>query len=249
MAIATQDEKPSYLAKPSFLVPCREEAAELLDEGVANLEELRASLNEIWKINRFFGRLESFTRFLPTDKNRTLRIADIGTGAGKLAVYLGEWARRNQIQLELFPIDFSQQVLSIAQENLNAAANVHLVQANGLKLPFAPNSIDYYLSSLVMHHFSPEALIELLGEAYERASKGIIMNDLVRGQLPVAAYHLIRPIFARQFYTWHDGLISIKRAYIPQELKAIADAAGIKSARIYQHFPWRMTLVATKQHG
>jgi SAM-dependent methyltransferase len=235
--------------KSSLLIPERQDAIELLDEGAGSLEELRASLDEVWRINRFFGNLGSLTRFLEAGmQEQHLSIADLGTGSGKMALYLKRWAQRKKFQLDLYPVDFSERVLSIARANTKESPDIHLVQADGVKLPFAPQSIDYYLSTLLMHHFNESALTELLGEAYERARIGIVMSDLVRGVLPIAAYHLIRPVFARQYYTWHDGLVSLRRAYIPEELKAIAQAAGIKRATIYHQFPWRMVLVAYKQH-
>jgi SAM-dependent methyltransferase len=244
------EEKADYLAKASLLIPPRKDQSELLDEGEGSLDDLRASLNEVWNFNRFFGHLGSLKKFLQAgNRHKALRIADIGTGSGKLALYLQQWAHSQPLELEVVAVDFSERVLSIARENLQNRPDIHLVQADGLNLPFAPNCIDFYISSLFLHHFSPEELIELLGNAYEKASGGIIMSDIVRGHLPLAAFRLIQPIFARHYLTQHDGAVSVQRAYIPEELKAIARAAGIKKATIYQQFPWRMSLVAYKQHG
>jgi hypothetical protein len=72
------------------------------------------------------------------------------------------------------------------------------------------------------------------------------MTDLVRGYLPLLAFALIKPIFARHLFTWHDGKRSIQRAYTPDELRTFAQAAGINDVRVQAHFPWRMTLVALK---
>jgi hypothetical protein len=88
--------------------------------------------------------------------------------------------------------------------------------------------------------------MHVLRETYQRSRRGIVMSDLVRSYIPLLAFPLIQPIFARNYLTRHDGLLSIRRAYTPRELRALAQAAGLETARIYCHFPWRMTLIAEK---
>jgi hypothetical protein len=72
------------------------------------------------------------------------------------------------------------------------------------------------------------------------------MSDIVRGRLPQIAFKIGQPVFARSYLTQHDGMVSIQRAYTPDELLQLAQAAEISNARVYQHFPWRMTLVGEK---
>ena len=83
-------------------------------------------------------------------------------------------------------------------------------------------------------------------KSYNRSRRGIVMSDLVRSKLPLLAFHLLQPVFARNYLTHHDGRLSIERAYTPHELRSLAQAAGLETARVYSHFPWRMTLVAEK---
>jgi hypothetical protein len=89
-------------------------------------------------------------------------------------------------------------------------------------------------------------VIDVLRETYNRSRHGIIMSDLIRGYLPLLAFRSIQFIFARHYLTRHDGTLSIRRAYTPDELRSLAQAAGIETARVYSHFPWRMTLVVEK---
>jgi hypothetical protein len=85
-----------------------------------------------------------------------------------------------------------------------------------------------------------------LRECFRAAKKGVVINDLVRGWAPYTAYKLIQPVFARNYLTRIDGALSIRRAYLPAELLHMARSAGLATARVYRHFPWRMTLVALK---
>jgi hypothetical protein len=89
-------------------------------------------------------------------------------------------------------------------------------------------------------------VIALLRRAYGAARHGIVMNDLVRGWLPFYAFKLAQPFFARSYLTRHDGALSVRRAYTPAELLAMAHAADIPNPQVHTYFPWRMTLVADK---
>jgi ubiquinone/menaquinone biosynthesis C-methylase UbiE len=233
----------------SFLVPERVDEPELLDQGAGNQADVRTNLEEMWRINVLFGGLRSLTYHLNPllrKTTRPLRIVDVGTGSGRLPLYLMRLAQRHKLQVHIYPLDLSARNLAVAQENINSNPAIHLVKADALALPFAENAIDYYLSSLVLHHFPPDELIQFLSESYRLAKRGIIMNDIVRGYLPLSAFRHIQPFFARHFLTRHDGILSIRRAYTVAELRELAQAAGIENARAYSHLPWRMTLVAEK---
>jgi hypothetical protein len=69
------------------------------------------------------------------------------------------------------------------------------------------------------------------------------MSDLVRHAVPYWFMKATTPVFARSPMTRHDAAVSIRRAYRPQELQAVAAAAGLREAQIFRHFPYRMTLV------
>jgi len=81
---------------------------------------------------------------------------------------------------------------------------------------------------------------------FQSANKGIIMSDVTRGRLPLVAFKISQPIFARNFLTRHDGMVSIRRAYTPDELLHLAHTAGLSNIHIYKHWGWRMTLIAEK---
>lgn len=239
------------IGAPAFLVPPRCDQPELLDLGAGTPDDVRASLYEMWRLNHVFGGIHALTaHLLPLlqQAQQPLCVADIGTGAASIAHYLDRWAASHHLKLKILALDISGRNLDVARENNNAAARVRLVQADAEALPLAAGVVDYYISSLFLHHFAPAQVIQMLRAMYQRARRGIIMSDLVRGHLPMMAFGVIQPIFARNVLTRHDGRVSIRRAYRPRELLALAHAANIPNARVFMHFPWRMTLVAEKHH-
>lgn len=245
-----------HIGAARWLVPRRQNIPELLEQGAGTPAEVRANLREMWRINRYLGGLNALTaqlfprlRRLWHSENRPLSVVDVGTGSGEVARHIGHWAQRQHIELTVLGLDISVRNLAFAAENTASTDNVQLLQADATALPFAPHQIDYYISSLVLHHFSPAEVITLLCHTYTRSRYGIVMNDLTRGHLPTIGFRLIQPFFARNYLTRHDGLVSIHRAYTPGELVQLATEAGIEQPRVIYAFPFRMTLVAEKPHG
>ena len=237
----------SEMGATSFLIPTRTDQPELLDQDVGSMADVRTNLIEMWRVNRYFGGVKALTCHLYPlllQGSQPLSVVDIGTGSGEMGALLTRWAKQNGRHLLICALDKSERNLLVAREKIIDSMN--LMQADACALPFAEGQVDYFISSLFLHHLSPEQVIGVLRETYHRSRRGIVMSDLVRSYIPLLAFQLIQPVFARHYLTRHDGSLSIRRAYTPQELCSLARAAGLETARIYRHFPWRMTLVAEK---
>ncbi len=235
--------------RAGLLVPPREEADELLDLGVGTPDEVTASLNDLWRINRYLGGLRALTTHLYprlTALAVPATCVDIGAGDGRVAASIAGWASRQRHDVRVIALDLLQRHLSRAVPHAQATPNLSLLQADATRLPFAPETVDYYVSSLVLHHFTPEQAVVLLRAAYRSARRGLIVSDLMRGYLPLVGFKLIQPVFARSPITRYDGVVSIKRGYTPDELRLLAYEAGIPHPRVFVHPLWRMTLVADK---
>jgi ubiquinone/menaquinone biosynthesis C-methylase UbiE len=222
---------------------------ELLDLGEGTLSDVAENLAEMQRFNDIFGGTHALTRHLYPRlllHNRPIRLADLGTGGGGLPVTLVQWARRLGISLRVLAVDWSQRTLTVAARRHHKFPEINLVRADALCLPFQEGQVDYIISSLFLHHFSPDRLVVLLRDSYRIAARGLIMSDLARGWLPYLGFKLAQPLMARSYLTRQDGAVSIRRAYTPGELNQIAQAAGLHDSRVYSHFPGRMTLVVEK---
>jgi hypothetical protein len=117
--------------------------------------------------------------------------------------------------------------------------------ADAFRLPFRPASFDFVFSSLFLHHFTNEQVVDLFGNFRSVARRAVLAIDLDRGPL---AYHFLPN--TRWLFRWHDitisdGQISVAAALTKDELLALALRAGLENAKVRVHRPWsRLSLIA-----
>ena len=224
----------------------RVDQLELLDQGQGSDRDVAQNLAEMQRINNALGGTRALTRHLyprlRAGRAERQTVIDLGAGGAGIPRRLQAWAARRSIPLRVVGVDHSARILAAAQHG----APVSLLRADALCLPLAPGSVDWVISTLFLHHFPPDSVVALLHSAYRLARRGLVMSDLVRGRLPYLAFHAAAPLFARNYLTRLDGALSIRRAYTPDELRALAERAGLRGAKVHAHFPWRMTLVVER---
>ena len=229
------------------LTPARLEAEEWLDQGRGSAADVAANLAEMARTNRWLGGTRALTRHL-LPRLRAIAgpvtVLDLGTGAAELPLTLAAWARAHGRSLRVIGLDWSARNLAVARAGTAGRQGISLLNADSARLPLAAGSVDFVISTLFIHHLTPTEVVALLRAAQTIARRGVIMSDLVRGWLPLAAFKLVQPLFARHPMTRHDGALSIRRAYTPDELRALAGEAGLRGFKVYTHWPWRLSLVA-----
>jgi ubiquinone/menaquinone biosynthesis C-methylase UbiE len=227
----------------------RRDTPELLDCGVGTQDDVATNLAEMWRLNTYFGGVKAVTDYLYpciSQVDAPIAVLDLGTGAAQLLRTIAEWGRANGQALRFIGVDWAARNLAVARRSVAGFPEIALLHADALNPPYGDNSVDYVISSLFIHHLKPEQVIQLLSLSYRVARRGIVMSDLIRGWLPLIGFKLIQPFFARHFLTRHDGALSIRRAYTPEEMRELAHAAGLGQAQIYKRWPSHMALVASK---
>jgi ubiquinone/menaquinone biosynthesis C-methylase UbiE len=211
------------------------------------LADLDANLADIRFLNRWFGGTEAAwtgVRSLSSDEDR-LCILDVATGSADIPVGLWERAARINMSLEITGLDASTEVLTDARK-IAARIPIRLVQADARALPWPPDSFDVVLCCLALHHFDPRDARQVLREMWRTCRRGIVVTDLTRGYVSLAATWLVTRTLARNRVTRHDGPLSVLRAYTPAELRQMAAESGIVGADVRRHSFFRQVLVARK---
>jgi len=236
-----------------WLLCQRREAEEWLDQGIGTLDAVEQSLADLNRINLWLGGLRSLTRHLLPRLRRwpseVCHILDLGAGGGTIAYKLARWGRLHQRPLRVFALDVRLPHLQWAQRQLAGWPEIILVQGDAWAPPVAEGSVDAVISSLFLHHFTPDELRQLLPCWANLARRSMIMSDLVRHPLPYWFMQVASPVFARSPITRHDAAVSLRRAYTPKELRTIIDQAGLQEAQLFCHVPYRMTLVLDRDEG
>jgi SAM-dependent methyltransferase len=195
----------------------------------------RASLRDLARINRYLGGYYVLGRLFDGVVKTTdsFSVLDIGAASGDM----GAAIRRRYQHAQVTSLDYKG-------EHLAQAAAPKLV-ADAFHLPLRPASFDFVFSSLFLHHFANDQVVELFRSFRSVARRAVLAIDLDRGPL---AYHFLPT--TRWLFGWHDitvsdGQISVAAALKKDELLALALGAGLSSARVRVHRPWsRLSLVA-----
>jgi Methyltransferase domain len=206
---------------------------EMLDH--APLDVARASLRDLARVNRYLGGYlvlrKIFAGLVQSDES--FSVLDVGAASGDM----GAAIVRGFPNARVTSLDYRA-------DHLAQAADPKLV-ADAFQLPFRPASFDFVFSSLFLHHFTNEQVVELFVSFRSIARRAVLAIDLDRG--PLAYYFLpnTRWLFGWQPITIHDGQISVQAAFKREELRALAARAGLGRADVRVHRPWsRLSMVA-----
>lgn len=233
---------------PSFTVPRgRLRASELLDEPGQPLADVRASLRDVRRINRFLGgtsvTLGHLRRCLGrVPASEPVRVLDLATGSADIPRAAVRWARREGRCLEYTCLDANQTILSEARRGSAGYPEIRFALGDARSLPFRDGSVHLATCSLALHHFDPEDAVRILSEMDRVSSVGLIVNDLRRSRVACFLIRLLTELLRANRLTRHDGPVSTLRAYTPLELRDLAREAGLE-ASVNLHPFYRMALV------
>ena len=222
-------------------------AEELLDGSGVPYEVLAKSLSDLSRMAVLLTwtqqAVKQVAEIVQQRQLRSFSVLDVGTGAGNIPIALARWARRQHRQIEISASDLSEQVLTAARANCAGFPEIRFEQQNALALTYADQSFDLVHCQGVLHHFSPDEAHLLLKELTRVARHAVIVTDLRRERSAYIGAWLMMHLLRRSRITRLDGLASIRRSYIPSEVRALAERAGLHSAAVCTTIPFRQVLI------
>ncbi len=174
---------------------------------------------------------------------RQFSLLDVATGSAYIPAAIARWARGHKLQAQITASDLSEHALAAARATCANFPEIRLEQQNALALTHPDQSFDLVLCQGALHHFAPDQAVVLLQELARVARRAVIVIDLQRNAPFYLGAWLFLHLITRNPVTRHDGLVSIRRAYTPEEVRALAEQAGLRpvSIQTWRHF--RQTLI------
>jgi 2-polyprenyl-3-methyl-5-hydroxy-6-metoxy-1,4-benzoquinol methylase len=227
----------------------REERRQELLDGPLPRRDRDAALADIDRLSTWFGghalTIRAVRRLLAGAPavHRPRVVVDVGGGRGDLARRIACAMGRHGGSVRVVLLDRNLETLALAGVAGRTGPEVLRVCADATALPFRDEGVDVVTASLVLHHLSPDAAVASLAAMREAARLGVVVNDLLRTR-PVWLLVLVGTwLFARRV-SRHDGPLSVRRAYAPDELRALGEKAGWPRMTI-RRYPPLGRLVAT----
>lgn len=220
---------------------------EILDSKDCPPREVAASLRDMSRINRWFGGVSTtrklIERVASSTGQRHFTLLEAAAGFGDVPRIAARQLARKGITLQVTHLDRAQSHL-LSSTRLTGERSV---VADALALPFADNSFDLVSCSLFAHHLDPAELARFGVEALRVSRHAVLINDLVRDPRHLALVYAGFPLM-RSYVSRNDGVASVKRAYLPSEMREILASSMGASTRIEisRRFLFRMGVILWK---
>jgi SAM-dependent methyltransferase len=179
---------------------------------------------------------------LGREAREPLRVLDVASGAGDVAICLSERARRRGIRLQIEGCDVSAVAVEYARRRAeDAGADVRFFVHDAVAGPVL-SGYDVAMSSLFLHHLERETARGLLARLVEQARRLVLVNDLVRCVRGWLMASVGTRVLSRSWVVHTDGPRSVEGAFTVAELRALAEEAGLRGAEVERCWPARMLL-------
>lgn len=222
-----------------------------MDDFSMKGEALRQSLDEIASINRFLGGnsitligIKNLLSRIP--KTETIVIVDLGCGNGDMLRMLSEYGSHHGWDFKLVGVDANEYTIGYARQLSVLYPNISYIREDIFEISFEAIQYDIALCTLTLHHFDDSQVMQLLQVLKNRASIGIVINDLHRNALAYRLFQLLGFVFRLEAMSKSDGLVSILRGFKKEDLDGFAKKLNISNYTIRWKWAFRYQWIISK---
>jgi ubiquinone/menaquinone biosynthesis C-methylase UbiE len=215
---------------------------EILDSDDCSPAAVEASLRDLNRINRWFGGVATtrklIERVAAASGKKHFCVLEVAAGFGEVPKVACEQLVRKGITLDVTLLD---------RVGSHLAPGNRSVVADALALPFPDSSFDLVSCNLFAHHLDPPDLARFVNEALRVSRCAVLINDLIRHPLHLALVYAGFPLM-RSYVSRADGVASVRRAYVPEEMRQMLTDGGDSARRIEisRHYLFRMGVIVWK---
>lgn len=230
----------------------RVDAPEILDSDTCSAGEVQAVLKVLGRVNRWFGGVSTTQKMVERAAEacqmKHFSMLEVAAGSGEVPELVRHRLALRGVTLDVTLLDRASNHLPENQIGEGCIHKNHSVVGDALALPFADGAFDLASCSLFVHHLNPQQLAQFVREGLRVSRRALLINDLVRHPLHLALAFAGFPMMLNRV-AWLDGLTSVRRAYVPDEIRsAIAAAVAPQTvqAQISRHYLFRMGVIVWK---
>lgn len=212
-----------------------------MDDPALDPKILDAAVADINKVNRLLGgfhfTLGAVKKELQRMQQPEITIVDAGCGDGAILRYLA--TRITDPRVVFLGLDFSARSIENARKASRGLERLRFRESDILTINPTSINCDILISSLTMHHFSDEEIVNWLAKFKQITTTSIIINDLHRHRLAYLLFKYLGPLLVKHKISRHDGLISIASGFKRADFKKYARAIGCSSDRLEWKWSFR----------
>jgi ubiquinone/menaquinone biosynthesis C-methylase UbiE len=221
----------------------RVDAPEILDSDACSPADVETTLRDIGRVNRWFGGVATtrtmVERVAQASGVKHFSLLEVAAGSGEVPEIVQQQLAQRGITLDVTLLDRARSHLPRGNPG---------VVADALALPFADHAFDLVSCSLFAHHLQPPQLTQFVREGLRVSRRALLINDLIRHPLHLALAFAGYPIM-RSRVAWLDGMTSVRRAYVPEEIRSMFAAAFSPAPvriEISRNYLFRMGVIVWK---
>lgn len=224
----------------------RRRRPELMDQPDLDARQHARALRGLERINFWSGSVRilwsPILALLRQTGGRPLRVLDVASGAGDVPIGLWRKAHEAGHSLDIDAWDVSPRAVAHGQARAEAVgAAVHFFEADAIRTVIS-RQYDVVASSLFLHHLDEEAARDLLHRMAQGADRLVLVNDLVRGYRGYLLAQLGTRLLSASRVVHVDGPRSVEGAFTLEEMRRLAESAGLQNARLIRRWPCRFLL-------
>ena len=216
----------------------RSSKTEIMDDFSLNGELLRDTLDKLGNINKWLGgnrvTLNGIAQLLKNKpKDKTYTIIDLGCGHGDILRLVANYGRKHKYNFKLIGIDANADAIAYANELSTDFPELSFESIDVFSDQFEVLDFDIALTTLFLHHFKDNDILNLLKRLSKNANLGIVVNDLQRSKIAYRLFQLLGLTISNDMIV-EDGLTSILRAFSRKDLENYSKTLHLNSEISWQ---------------
>lgn len=213
-----------------------------MDDPGLDKETLQNAVDDINKINRLLGGFKFMLEAVKEEVSRlshldTIVVVDAGCGDGEMLRYLSR--HLNNKKVNFLGLDFAVGSIENARAKSRGFEQVRFRESDILTTQPHELECDIMISSLTMHHFNDDEIIEWLKTFKKLTIHSIIINDLHRHRFAFFAFTTFASLVIKHRISLHDGAISIASGFKKSNFTTYAAAIGCNLDRLKWKWSFR----------